>query len=95
MQPEEKSPDDSRDAHRFVSRVSVKLCAGGKEVEAVITDISSAGARVETTLPVEPGAIVKIHYQMPGRQSQNLLVGEMVRSTPGGFAIRFLPDEQQ
>lgn len=86
---------DFRKAHRFVSRVPVVLSAAGCDVEAVITDISSSGARVETTLPVEMGTIVKIHYLMPGRKERNLLIGEMVRATDVGFAIRFLPDEQQ
>ncbi len=64
-------------------------------MEAIITDISSAGAHIETNLKLEPGAVIKIHYLMPGRKQRNLLVAEMVRATANGIAIRFLPDEQQ
>ena len=84
-----------RTAPRFVSRVPVVISAGGADVEAVITDISSSGAFIETQLPLEPGTVVKIHYLMPGRKARNLLAAEMVRRTDHGFAVRFLPDEQQ
>ena len=71
------------------------ISANGCDVEATITDISSSGARIETKLPLDPGTVVKIHYLMPGRKTRNLLIAEMVRATEGGFAVRFLPDEQQ
>ena len=89
------NPSESRTAHRFVSRVEVMLAVGTTEVGAVITDISSAGARVETSLSVKPGMIAKIHYLMPGRRDGNRLIGEVVRLLESGFAMRFLADEHQ
>ncbi len=71
------------------------ISGGGCDVEAIISDISSAGAHIESDLKLEVGAIIKIHYLMPGRKQRNLLIAEMVRSTPSGFAVCFLPDEQQ
>ncbi len=95
MQAQRADSVDSRRAPRFVSRVPVVISASGCDVEAVITDISSSGARIETDLPIEAGTVVKIHYLMPGRKTRNLLISEMVRRTDSGFAVRFLPDEQQ
>lgn len=77
---------DRRIRTRFETLYSTERREGG----GMLADISYSGARFEqTSLQPRAGARVRIHVFLPSRSEPFELVGEVVRVTEQGFAIRY------
>lgn len=74
---------------RFRARFDALCSSGEREGAGVLADISRSGARLEGASHCpEPGTKVRLYvFVQPVAPFE--LVGEVVRSEPGRFAIRF------
>jgi len=74
---------------RFRARFDTLASSGRLEGAGVLVDISYTGARLaESTLEPELGAKVRL-YVFVQPVSPFELIGEVVRTAPGGFAIAY------
>ncbi len=66
------------------------------EGEGLLHDLSVTGAQVaEVTLHLQPGTLVALYFLEEETQRRMRAVGEVVRETDSGFALRFVRVERE
>ena len=86
-----------RRQHRRVSaQVKSLLRANSHEVEGKVTDLSMGGARIESSLDIEPGKPIVVKLLMPGDDVPIVIEQAQVQwSVDRTFGVRFLGVRQQ
>jgi len=86
-----------RRQHRRVStQVKSLLRANSHEVEGKAIDLSMSGARIESSLDVEPGKSIVVKLLMPGDDVPIVIEQAQVQwSVDRTFGVRFLDVRQQ
>jgi hypothetical protein len=86
-----------RRQHRRVSRqVKILLRANSHEVEGETVDLSLGGARIESSLDVQPGKPIVVKLLIPGDDVPIVIEQAQVQwSMDRTFGVRFLDVPQQ
>lgn len=87
-----------RVSHRDYPRVpgSVSFVAGVIEGSGIILDISATGAHVyRPSKDLPKGAVADLFFLQPDTGRKLHAVGQVVRNTETGFAVRFLRVERE
>jgi hypothetical protein len=83
--------DDSlmRQSHRKACRLKAIYVAGTRTLEALVTDIGTAGLFLKTDAAHPAGKKIRISTRLPGLPQALILNGVIMRSDPAGMAVRF------
>jgi hypothetical protein len=82
-------PAELRNAVRLKTLFKTIYCSGHEEGEAILTDVSSSGALLESGTKPAMGRSVALHACLPGGVKPVMVRGKVVRHTSDGFAIQY------
>lgn len=89
-------PMERRRHHRVPAQVKSLLRANSHEVEGETVDLSLGGARIESSLDVQPGKQIGMKLLMPGDDIPIVIEQAQVRwALDRTFGVRFLGVPQQ
>jgi hypothetical protein len=93
--PRRVAPRVSSRKHPSVPGLA-NFAAGEINGRGSIRDISTSGAAItEATERLATGTKVELLFLQPGSERKLRAIGEVVRETPGGFAVRFQRIERE
>lgn len=87
---------ERRRHHRVSAQVKSLLRANSHEVEGQTVDLSLGGARIESSLDVQPGKQIRVKLLMPGDDIPIVIEQAQVQwALDRTFGVRFLAVPQQ
>jgi hypothetical protein len=78
-----------RQMQRAPCRLHAVCVLDATTCDGIITDISTVGVFIKTARSVSVGKPIRISCRLPGLERPLILNGTILRSEPGGIAVRF------
>lgn len=79
---------------RIISLFEVDFVVQGRAYWGIIHDISASGAFIETRENFTIGQRLTMTYKSPGNENPVKMKGVIIRVTPKGFGVKFIPTHQ-